>query len=47
MFKEKRIELMEDEDSRNTMGQQATETIKMLDVEIIGEKFCQFIFNNN
>jgi hypothetical protein len=37
---------MEDEDLRNTMGRKASETIKMFDVEIIGEKFYQFIFNN-
>ncbi len=37
---------MEDEDLRNTMGQKTTETIKIFDVEIIGEKFYQFIFNN-
>ncbi len=46
MFKEKLLQLMEDEDLRNTMGQKATETIKIFDVEIIGEKFYQFIFNN-
>lgn len=46
MFKEKLFQLMEDEDLRNTMGRKASETIKMFDVEIIGEKFYQFIFNN-
>lgn len=46
MFKEKLIQLMEDEDLRNAMGQNAIKTIEKFDVEIIGEQFYQFIFNN-
>lgn len=46
MFKEKLLQLMEDEDLRNTMGQNAIKTIEKFDVEVIGEQFYQSIFNN-
>ena len=43
LFKQRLLELMEDEPKRETMGKKAKETIKKYEINMIVEKFYQFI----